>query len=126
MTWLLFLFAMELGYTPNVGVLQYEPLGIYTNTIFYTKLECEVILFKHIFIGGGVRTYVTPSDSYFNYSPNAVVYDFKVGLQFKGFEAGLKHRCFHPTFPYYPFRKQKLTGLEGSYDELYIRLTNKQ
>jgi len=126
MTWLLFLFALELGYTPNMGVLQYKPFEYYDEPIFYTQLDCELLFFNHVFIGGGIRTYIVPSGSYFNYSPNTIVYDFKAGLRFKYFEAGINHRCFHPTFPYLPFYQQRITGLEGAYDEVYIRITNKR
>ena len=126
MNLLIFLFAFEFGYTPNIRVLQYEPSDCYYELIMYTELECEIFLFNFIFCGGGVRTYITPHNSFFNYAPNTTVYDFKFGLRFKGLEIGGRHRCFHPTFPYLPFYKQELKGLEGSFDELYIRLTNKQ
>lgn len=124
MDWLVFLFALELGWSPQLGVLQYEPYqAVYAEDIMYTELQAELEFFGFLFAGGGVKTYITPSGK-FNFAPNTTIYDFKAGLRLSIFEVGWRHRCFHPTFPYQPIFNQELTGLEGGYDEVYLRISN--
>lgn len=124
MDWLVFLFALELGISPQIGVLQYEPLEVdtYEWGVAYTQLEAEVQLFDVLFAGGSVRTYILPADGWLSWSPNTTVYDWRCGLRWRFAELGWRHRCFHPTIPYQPILNQVVTGIEGAYDELYIRL----
>jgi len=122
MTWLSLFFALELGLAPEIGVLQYQPpqAVISKYEIGYTLLEAEVLLFDLLFAGGGVRTYITPGNGW-TFAPNSTIYDFRAGLRRGPVELGWRHRCWHPTLPYLPLRDQHITGLEGSFDELYIR-----
>jgi len=124
MTWLALIFALECGIAPQIGVLQYEPREALVSDweIGYAQLEAEVELFGILFAGGGVRTYITPHGGITNWSPNTSVYDWRLGARWKWLELGWRHRCFHPTVPYLPSLNQEITGLEGSYDELYFRL----
>lgn len=128
MTWLTLFFALELGFIPQAGILMYEPSEAFTfGGAFYTELEAEIMLFDILFAGGGVRTYVTPGSNRFNFSPNNAIYDFRAGLRFgDNVEVCWWHRCFHPSFPYLSFNDHKLSGVEGSYDEVYVRFTNKR
>ena len=123
MNWIALFFALELGIAPNIGVLQYEPPAAAVSEweIGYTQLEAEVLLFDLLFAGGGVRTYITPGSSGRTFAPNTTIYDFCAGMRRGPVEVGYRHRCFHPTLPYLPLRDQHITGLEGSYDELYLR-----
>ena len=122
MTWLTLIFALELGLAPQVGVIQYVPteIAVHEWEIGYTDLQAEVELFGVLFAGGGVRTYITPAGN-LNFSPNTTVYDWRLGLRYEALELGWRHRCFHPTVPYLPLLQPEITGLEGSYDELYLR-----
>ncbi len=124
MNWLAFFFALELGVVPHAGVLMYEPdERSVIEGAFYTELEAEVLIFNTLFAGGGVRTYVTTSGDDYTFAPNATVYDFGAGLRFRDtIELGFRYRCFHPTFPYLPILMQELKGMEGSYNEIYIRI----
>jgi len=126
MNWIALFFALELGIAPNIGVLQYEPAAAVESEweIGYTQLEAEVLLFDLLFAGGGVRTYITPGNSW-TLAPNTTVYDFRAGLRRGPVELGWRHRCFHPTLPYLPLRDQQITGLEGSFDEIYLRLSGR-
>ena len=126
MNWLALIFALELGVAPNVGVLQYEPRSHdYSRwEIGYTELSAEVELFDLLFAGGGVRTYVTPAEG-LNFSPNTTVYDFRAGLRRGPVEIGWRHRCFHPTIAYLPLMDVQMAGLEGGYDELYLRFSGR-
>jgi len=126
MSWLALFFALELGLVPQAGVLMYEPEEVFKiEGTLYTQLEAEVLILNTLFIGGGVRTYVTPGNGEFNFSPNNSVYDFGVGFRFKDtVELGWRHRCFHPSFPYLSFNDRELSGVEGSYDEVYVRFSS--
>jgi len=128
MNWLTLFFALELGLVPQVGVLMYEPIEtFYLEGAFYTRLETELLIFNMLFVGGGVRTYIIPSNNGYTFTPNTTVYDFKTGLRFKDIndsilELGWRHRCFHPTIAYLPLFEQEIKGMEGSYDKVYIRI----
>jgi len=128
MNWIVLLFALELGIVPQAGVRMYEPEEIFTAAgAFYTELEAEVLVFDTLFAGGGVRTYIIPGGSGYTFTPNTTVYDFGIGLRFKDIndsllELGWRHRCFHPTIAYLPIFEQEIKGMEGSYDEVYIRV----
>lgn len=127
MNWLVFFFALELGIVPQAGVLIYKPEESFARIdgAIYTELEAKVLIFNTLFVGGGVRTYITPGNSY-AFSPNTTVYDFNTGLRFKDIvEIGWRHRCFHPTFSYMSGFEQELEGMEGSYDEIYLRIKGK-
>lgn len=67
----------------------------------------------------------TPGSSGWTFAPNTTVYDFRAGLRRGPVELGWRHRCFHPTLPYLPLRDQQITGLEGSFDEIYLRLSGR-
>lgn len=125
MDWLALFFALELGIVPQAGVLMYEPEeAFFIEGAFYTELEAEVLIFNTLFAGGGVRTYVTPGGSGYTFAPNTTVYDFGTGLRFKDtLELGWRHRCFHPTIAYLPIFGQEVKGMEGSYDEVYLRVS---
>jgi len=125
MNWIALFFALELGIVPQAGVLMYEPEERFAmEGAFYTELEAEVLVFNTLFAGGGVRTYVTPGSSVvWSFAPNTTVYDFGAGLRFKDtLELGWRHRCFHPTIAYLPLFEQEVRGMEGAYDEIYIRV----
>lgn len=124
MNWLTLFFALELGLVPQAGVLMYEPVeALFMKGVLYTELEAEVLLFDVIFAKGGVRTYVVPNRDDYGFSPNSTIYDFGAGLRFKNMlELGWRHRCFHPTIAYLPIFEQEIKGMEGSYDEVYLRM----
>ena len=126
MNWLALFFALELGLVPQAGVLMYEPMEtFFMEEVLYTQLEAEVLIFNTLFVGGGLRTYVTAGHTGFTFSPNNTVYDFRTGLRLgDNVEVGWWHRCFHPSFPYLSFDNCELSGVEGAYDEVYVRLSS--
>lgn len=123
MTWLALAFALELGLAPHIGLIQYVPREAVSHDweIGYTELSVEAEIFGIFFAGGGVRTYIIPF-AWDNWIPNTTVYDWCLGVRWEFLEAGWRRRCFHPTVPYLPLFEREITGLEGSYDELYLRL----
>ena len=57
MTWLAFMFALELGYNPMGMVAIYEVDRVDMVGDFYADLEIEALAWDILFINGGVRTY---------------------------------------------------------------------
>ena len=128
MTWLTLFFALEIGVTPQVGLVSYtEPIE-YDNLdwgVFYTELDAEVQLFRYLFAGGTMRTYMVPSEG-INFSPRYNVYDLRAELRWQVLEAGWRHRCFHPMITYQPLLDVEIQGIEGGYDEVYLRVEVKR
>lgn len=125
MTWLALLFAFEVGMTPQVGMLAYNETisaDAIEYGIYYTQLEAEMQFWQLLFIGGAVRTYIVPGNSDYTFSPRYSSYDFTAGLRYKMLELGWRHRCFHPMMPYMPILDVDVRGIEGWYDELYLRV----
>lgn len=90
--------------------------------IFYTELRVELTFINTLFIEGGIRTYITKSNSSISFTPQTSVYDWKLGLRFfdGNLEIGWWHRCFHPSLPYMPILQYEITGIEGGFDQIYI------
>lgn len=128
MNWLIFLFAFEFGVSPQVGILAYNETISADSLeygVYYTQLEAEAELWEHLFISGSIRTYILPSGTV-NFSPREVVYDFSIGMRWQPFEFGWRHRCFHPIMPYLPTLDIDVRGIEGGYDEIYLRVEVKR
>ncbi len=92
----------------------------------YAELEAEVVLFNMLFAGGGVRTSVWQlEDTGYALWPHKAVYQFNAGLRIGVVEMGWRHYCMHPVIPYFKLAKP-LPIWEGAYDEVYLRISNKE
>lgn len=124
MTWLAVLFAIEAGMVPNNGWYVYEEHRGYEadQPGYYTTLEMEAQAWL-FFVGGSLRTDMT-TDTYLNYNPHWVTYDFNAGIRWEFLEVGFRHRCTHPIQTYvYNASYLKKPVVEGAYDEVYARAT---
>lgn len=136
MTWLAFIFALEMGVVPQNSFVMYQreaqvfeyqdhyyyPISVsYTDTgpIFYTDLQAEVELFGFLFGGGGMRVQMV-QDGAWNFDPQATFYEFRAGARWNGIEVFWHHCCRHPQMTY-AYRYQMISGWEGAYTELGIR-----
>lgn len=112
---LVLLFAIEAGIVPR---FTYPGVGAELWQLGYVQLETEgQLLNNHLFIGGSVKTFITPTD-HLTFSPRFAEYDFSAGIRFGLFEAGLRHRCTHNIEASMPI----LIG----YDEIYLRISNEK
>ena len=124
MTWLTLFFALEIGITPQISLVSYSPeveWDMLRWGVFYTELDAEIQLFRYIFAGGMMRTYMVPAEG-INFSPRYNIYDFRAGLRWQMLEVGWRHRCFHPMIAYQPLLNVEIQGIEGAYDEIYFRV----
>jgi hypothetical protein len=123
MSWLVVLFAIEAGLMPSNDWYLYQEHELFEQDQpgYYNALEVDAELWGWAFVGGTLRTDMT-SDSFTNYNPHWVTYNFTAGARWKAFEIGWRHRCSHPIQTYvYNSGDYKDPIVEGSYDEIYAR-----
>jgi hypothetical protein len=137
---LVFIFALEAGIVPHDSFLMYERQaqvyeyngGYYYPTkvsftdngpIFYTDLQAEVELLGFIFFGGGIRVQMQQAGAW-NFDPNALFYEFRAGLRWKGIELHVLRACRHPQMTY-AFNYQAVSGWEGAYLEIGVKVSGR-
>jgi len=128
MNWIILLYFLELGYSPFYGSLNslpVEEIQIVNENVYYIILDAEVIILDYLFIGGAVKTYFQDQADDYSYHPFESDYLFKAGLRYKNLELGFRHLCLHPVRPYEMYY-QPQSSTDGSYEELYIRISNKE
>lgn len=122
MNWLIFLFAIELGYNPaGVSVIWNEDYKEsrqeITNT-YYSQFEGELILFEHIGIGSTIKV-----NSIFknlrNWAPFSIDFLTRVRFFYDDFEIGARFFCGHPIQTWSTFDTDH--RMEGWYSQLYAR-----
>jgi hypothetical protein len=123
MNWLVFLYALEIGLLPNNSFVMYQkPADEVFDQAFYIQFESEIEMFRFLFLGGSIRTYLWKDKKGISFWPSRDGYQFNVGFRYKFLEVGFRHYCTHPVIPYrYPIQM----NWEGSYQEIYLRLSNK-
>lgn len=126
MLWLTLLFSFEAGVVPNNAWYLYEAHEWYEpdRVGYYTLIELEAQV-GWVFAGGAVRTDIQPN-SLGNYNPHWATYDFSAGLRVREVEIGYRHRCTHPIQTYvYNQGYLQNPVVEGSYDEVYLRISGR-
>ena len=130
MNWIIFLFALELGWLPQGDFAMYDVSGYFAKVYpvsytAYVDLEAEVVVLDAFFIGGAVRTSVWQFDhSGWTFFPHKAVYSFSAGARFGMLEMGFRHYCIHPVIPFFGLVDPRPIW-EGSYEEFYLRISNK-
>lgn len=139
MTWVVFCFALELGIIPNGIFLLYDrqpieyinesPYQLTTVDVLdfsysiYTDFQFEAIILDYIFIGGGVRVVMLPTNNY-TFDPHASYYNFVFGGRIGPLEVFWRHYCIHPQMVYM-YDYVPLDGWEGAYDEIGLKIEGK-
>ena len=139
MNWLIFVFALEMGIIPNGAFLLYDRQpailsydGAYYMTdvdmhdisySLYTDFQLEAIFLNYMFIGGGVRVVMLPTNNY-TFDPHASYYNFSFGGRFGRVEVFWRHYCMHPQMAYM-YDYVPLDGWEGAYDEIGLKIEGK-
>ncbi len=123
MNWIIFFFALEIGWLPIDSLKMYEqPMSYQSNQSGYIQFESEVELFKHLFVGGSIRTYISKNKNSYDFWPTRDGYMFYTGLRYDILEIGFRHYCTHPVVPWdYQFNPI----WEGAYEEIYFRISGK-
>lgn len=128
MNWLILLYFIELGYSPFYKSLNVMPIDnklIMNESVMYMTLDAEIVVLDHLFISGAVKTYFQDDTSDYSYFPFESDYLFKAGFRYKNLELGFRHFCLHPVRPYEMYY-QPQGSTDGSYEEFYIRISNKE
>jgi hypothetical protein len=126
MSWLIFIAALEAGYLPSLAVTDYTtgPIPREIQGLWYTDLSGEIRA-DRVFLAGGVHTQMYPSGG--GFFPTVVRFDFSAGVRFGPVEAGYRHSCTHPMYPWLPYAsalgRDYRPQYEGAYDQVYIRVT---
>lgn len=139
MTWVIFIFSLEIGLIPNGVFLMYDRQPIefenggelYPSTVdvldfsysIYTDFQFEAEILNYLFIGGGVRIVMLPTNDY-SFDPHSSYYNFTFGGRLGPFEVFWHHYCLHPIMTYM-FDYIPLDGWEGSYDEIGFKISSK-
>ena len=123
MSWLVFIFALEIGWLPIDSLKMYEqPMSYQSGQSGYIQFESEIELFKHVFVGGSIRTYISKNKNSYDFWPTRDGYMFYTGLRYDILEIGFRHYCTHPVVPWdYQFNPI----WEGAYEEIYFRISGK-
>ena len=128
MNWLLFLFAFEMGMIPHGGFVMYECDPLFVEKLplvstMYTDLSVEFQIIEIFYIDGSVRIpmFLPMSWNDPSFQPHATYYDFQTGAKFGPVDIFWHHTCRHPQMTYM-YKYKLLSGWEGSYDEIGIRV----
>lgn len=125
MTFLALIFALEIGWLPNGGFVLYQvPAVLDVSGNFYTDLQAEVWAWDHLYIGGGIKTFIWDEDGEWTFWPHSTLYNFGAGLRFGILTVGWRHFCAHPVMPYSILYDPELRG-EGAWDEVFVRVSGK-
>lgn len=111
MTWLLFSFALELGAIRGSDI----PVDVSS----YVQTETTVTLFKHLEIGGKLRSYQVPDDSAADWAPFRMDYSASAVVRFGVLSFGVESLCYHPVVPY---RVYRFTPVDGWTDRAFVRI----
>lgn len=137
MNWLAFIFALEAGIVPQNSFVMYQrqaevflfeghyyyPVEVTRENIapiLYTDLRAGVELWDFLFAEGSIRVQMTPN-GITNFDPQSLFYDFRAGARYKGLELFWHHACRHPQMTY-AYRYQSISGWEGAYSEIGVRV----
>lgn len=121
MTWLAFLFALEIGIVPQEIHVQYWPgvIEFQKSTALYGTLEAELIFFNYIFLGSAVETTMAMESGGTSYRPSGIAFDFEIGILFGPVKFAYRHMCQHPLLTDCDWTEE--TWRQGSSDRVYIR-----
>lgn len=130
MTWLAFVFALELGMLPSGTYAIYDPptqtrlegyrLEEHDVTGTYYALFDFELAAGSLFAGGAVKTDVYARESEWTFWPHTAWYSVRAGARYGPVEIGARHYCTHPVVPWLSDARPQW---EAAYDELYMRFT---
>jgi hypothetical protein len=125
MSFLAFIFAVELGWLPAGGFAAYQaPEFIEPAGSFYTDLQAGVVAWNHFYITGGLKTYAWKQGTEWTFWPHSTLYDFGAGLLWGPVQVGWRHFCFHPVMPCSILYDAELKA-EGAWDEVFVKVNVK-
>jgi hypothetical protein len=119
MNWLVLSYFLSMGtlayqasFSPDAPVYQTPDLN------FETTLGIEALVLDHLFVGGSVQMWESPSVRFFD--PSEGLYIFEAGLRGWGFEFGFRHECDHVILNAFTIPSQ---AFWANKDEFYVSYT---
>jgi hypothetical protein len=109
MDWLLFAFAFEFGAIRGPDV---QGLALRDEPVSYVQTEVEATAFRHLQIGGALRSY-QPFEASTNWDPFRIDYSIHALVRFGGLSFGVEHLCYHPV---------NGTSGSGGYERAFVRI----
>ena len=80
---------MEIGWLSIDSLKMYEqPISYQSNQSGYIQFESEIEMFKHIFVGGSIRTYISKNKNSYDFGPTWDGYMVYTSLQYDILEIG--------------------------------------
>jgi hypothetical protein len=86
---------------------------------FYTEMSCDMEIWKHFYINGGMTAYEWSTKIGFESYPFRMDYLFGAGFKYKSIQIGYAHECMHPIAPneiIFPYGK-----IDAAYDRVFIK-----
>ena len=126
MSWIAFLFAVEVGMAAAPAWLVTVPEPEYLDQVVqlapaltaYTMLEVEAVILDLFRVGGAVATYSIRADGTLNYAPWTADYWVWAGLEHQGMSIGWRHICHHAIVS---SARPQVGYLFGGGDVFYMR-----
>jgi len=122
MSWLAFVLAFQLGWTPQGAFVSYEPPSyVDASNQFYQMAEAKVILFDMVEVGGSIKVQDWICRDQVGFWPNQLDSIFFVDAMFGPVKVGWIHECIHPVVPYQPY-DGIMPSWDGAQDQIYARV----
>lgn len=121
MNWLLFLYALEVGFCPDVMCIDDQ---VFPQPI-YIQFESEIVLFDHLHISGTARVDMFKDKETYSFCPVSLTSIVDIYYRYDPLSVGARSVCTHPQIPF------DVVGLPGqdynkSYMQVYLRIGNKR
>jgi hypothetical protein len=122
MTWLAFVFALEMGFLPAGSFHLYEPMvqTVEPAAEYYADLGARAVLWDRLYVGGSVRTYFSDIRASYQFKPLSAAYLFEAGYSYGWLSTGWRHYCTHPVVALGGASFARLW--EGGYEEVFVRV----
>jgi len=120
---LMFIFYLEVGYIPDQGIYVPE-CKARVESIWYLDMDAY-IEWHFIWLSVGMKTYSWASGwggSMPSFWPARIDYRCSFGLVAGPVRIGIRHLCSHSVDPY----RRITDGVDGFYDEIFLRISNKR
>jgi hypothetical protein len=122
MSWLAFVFALEMGWLPLGSFHLYEPMvgTAEPATEFYADLGARAVFWDRLYLGGSVRTNFADQRYMPDFKPLSALYLFEAGYKHDWLQVGWRHYCTHPVPALVGGSFARLW--EGGYEEVFVRI----
>ena len=120
---LIFTFYLEVGWIPSQDILVPES-EMAVEDVFYFDMN-GYLEWHFLWLEAGMKAYSWPvgwESAMPDFWPARIDYRCALGFLIGPVRAGIRHLCSHSVDPY-----NRITdGVDGSYDEIFLRISNER